>query len=95
MKASELLKDPERLKHIPHQLSSPEKEKQRKENACIYLLCLDLFLLIIYLFTIFTVFYLYYLLSGEETSAFSGSFCILCIQTKCDLKLHTKSLMLQ
>ncbi|KAK2550448.1 CCR4-NOT transcription complex subunit 1 [Acropora cervicornis] len=28
MKASELLKDPERLKHIPHQLSSPEKEKQ-------------------------------------------------------------------
>lgn len=28
LKASELLKDPERLKHIPHQLSSPEKEKQ-------------------------------------------------------------------
>ena len=84
MKASELLKDPERLKHIPHQLSSPEKEKQRKENACIYPLfvCLDLFLLIIYLFTIFTVFYLSYLLSGEETSVFSGSCCILCIQAK-------------
>ena len=30
IKASELLKDPEKLKHIPHQLSSPEKDKQRK-----------------------------------------------------------------
>lgn len=30
IKASELLKDPERLKHIPHQLSSPEKDKQRE-----------------------------------------------------------------
>lgn len=28
IKASELLKDPEKLKHIPHQLSSPEKDKQ-------------------------------------------------------------------
>ncbi|KAM7434782.1 CCR4-NOT transcription complex subunit 1 [Porites harrisoni] len=28
IKASELLKDPERLKLIPHQLSSPEKDKQ-------------------------------------------------------------------
>ncbi|KAJ7383193.1 CCR4-NOT transcription complex subunit 1 [Desmophyllum pertusum] len=27
IKASELLKDPEKLKHIPHQLSSPEKDK--------------------------------------------------------------------
>ena len=30
IKASELLKDPERLKLIPHQLSSPEKDKQRE-----------------------------------------------------------------
>lgn len=50
MKASELLKDPERLKHIPHQLSSPEKEKQRKENACIYLLCLFVWIYFCWLF---------------------------------------------
>ena len=35
LKASELLKDPERLKHIPHQLSSPEKDKQRESKDCI------------------------------------------------------------
>lgn len=34
LKASELLKDPERLKHIPHQLSSPEKDKQRESKDC-------------------------------------------------------------
>ena len=35
LKASELLKDPERLKHIPHQLSSPEKDKQRESKDYI------------------------------------------------------------
>ena len=41
IKASELLKDPEKLRHIPHQLSSPEKDKQRK---CVYLLFATLLL---------------------------------------------------
>ena len=47
IKASELLKDPEKLKHIPHQLSSPEKDKQRKCLNYIQLLIIDEFLLIL------------------------------------------------
>ena len=41
IKASELLKDPEKLKHIPHQLSSPEKDKQRKCLNYIQLLIIS------------------------------------------------------
>lgn len=47
IKASELLKDPEKLKHIPHQLSSPEKDKQSKCLNYIQLLIIHEFLLIL------------------------------------------------